>query len=116
VAWRFPLLHTQLSGGVGYGPGHQPHHLTMPGKQRAHYAHDYQRRARAVRQAADTNPLTLCARCGEPARPDDPWDAGHERDGDPTSPLRAEHASCNRSAGATLGNRRRIKLTTTRNW
>lgn len=83
-----------------------------------HRAGSYQRRARLVRQTANANPDTRCWRCGQTLadKPGDTWDAGHIRDGDPTSPLAAEHSSCNRSAGATAGNRRRQGLTPTRNW
>lgn len=49
--------------------------------------------------AANAYPLTKCWRCGELARADDPWQAGHVRDADPTSPLKAEHRSCNAAAG-----------------
>ena len=91
----------------------------MPARNRSHYSGDYQRRARAVRQAAYADPTTRCWRCGRTlvehgatAR----WDAGHVRDGDPLSPLAAEASSCNRSAGAAAGNRRRRGLETTRQW
>lgn len=70
--------------------------------QRNHYRGAYKRKARAVRQTAHRNPDTLCWRCGKPAKPGDPWQAGHIRDGDPTSPLAPEHASCNAAAGATV--------------
>ena len=83
------------------------------------YGGDYQRRAAAIRRTAYLNPDTPCGRCGltlAEHKPGDTWDAGHTRDGDPTSPLRPEAASCNRSAGATLGNRRRQGLEPTRNW
>lgn len=35
------------------------------------------------------------------------WDAGHIIDGDSSGGYHPEHRHCNRSAGATLGNRRR---------
>lgn len=91
----------------------------MPGRSRAHYSGDYQRRARLVRLAAYADLETRCWRCGRTlaehghkAR----WDAGHIRDGDPTSPLAPEASSCNRSAGATAGNLRRRQLITSREW
>jgi hypothetical protein len=67
---------------------------------------------------AYADPTTLCARCGLTLadKPGDTWDAGHQYDGVPSSPLRPEHSSCNRSAGAALGNRRRIGLRPTRDW
>lgn len=76
----------------------------------------YHRHSAKLRQQWTANPATVCAYCHKPARPGDPWEADHQRPGDPTSPLRAAHQSCNRSAGATLGNKRRIKLTTTTDW
>jgi hypothetical protein len=73
-------------------------------------------RARAVVDAARRNPNATCRRCGQPFQPGQPIDAGHIRSGDPTSPLAPEHATCNRSAGASEGNRRRVNLTTTKTW
>jgi hypothetical protein len=101
----------------------------MAGRFRGHYAGDYKRRAQAVRDAANADPATRCmspvcvagngtlaqhprTRTGE--RPT--WDAGHVRDGDPMSPLQPEVSTCNRSAGARLGNRRRGGLHLTHQW
>lgn len=82
----------------------------MPGKRREHYTGDYQRRAAAVRRAANANPATTCWRCGRTLA-DHPagatWDAGHIVDGNKYSALAPEASSCNRSHGAALGNRRR---------
>jgi hypothetical protein len=89
------------------------------------YRGDYQRRARAVRQAAYLNPHTICqsptckgwgTRTLAEHKAGSKWDAGHVRDSDPTSPLQPEVSGCNRSAGATLGNKMRIGLTPTRVW
>lgn len=91
----------------------------MPGKRRDHYRGDYDRRARSIRAAANADPSTRCWRCGRTLaehKPGDTWDAGHIRDGDPTSPLAPEAASCNRSSGAIDGNRRRQGLKPTRQW
>jgi hypothetical protein len=93
----------------------------VPGRNRSHYSGDYQLRARAVRAAAYANPDTRCWRCGKTLVEHGPgvrWDAGHVRDGDPTSPLAPEASSCNRSAGAALGNVRRArrKVNPTRQW
>jgi hypothetical protein len=66
---------------------------------RRHYAGNYRVRARAVRVLAEMRPDTRCWRCGGLARDDDPWQAGHVVDGDPRSPLRPEHESCNKRAG-----------------
>ncbi|MGL5851640.1 MAG: hypothetical protein ACRCZD_12750 [Phycicoccus sp.] len=56
--------------------------------------------------------LVSCARCHEPINPGQPWDMGHVVDvingGDPLHML-PEHASCNRSAGGRVGNRRRAR-------
>ncbi len=71
----------------------------MPARNRAHYRGSYQRRAKAVREAAKADPTTRCWRCGRLALPDDPWQAGHVIDADPSSPLAPEHQSCNARAG-----------------
>lgn len=63
--------------------------------KRLHYKGDYQRRAREVRQTA-----VLCALCGDGVRPDDPMTADHITPGDPLSPLRAAHRSCNSARGS----------------
>ena len=65
-----------------------------------HHRGSFHVRARKVRDAANADPEVRCWRCGGLARAGDPWTAGHVRDGDPSSPLAAEHASCNYSAGA----------------
>ena len=91
----------------------------MPGRNRSHYSGDYVRRARAVRLAANADPDCRCWRCGRTLAEHGPratWDAGHVRDGDPLSPLLPEASSCNRSAGAAAGNRRRRGLETSREW
>lgn len=82
----------------------------MSGVKAAHHRGNYQTRAARVRAAANADPTTRCWRCDGLTRPDDPWTAGHIVDSHPDSPLAAEHASCNYSAGATLGNRRRQGL------
>ena len=81
----------------------------------AHYRGSYHVRSRAVRQAAYANPDTRCWRCGltlaecrphrngKPAR----WTAGHVLDSNPNSPLLPECSPCNKSAGASYGNRLR---------
>lgn len=80
-----------------------------------HHSGDYQRRAAAVRAAANRDPATVCWRCrltlaqhephpnGKPAT----WTAGHVIDSDPSSPLMPEASTCNYSAGASAGNTRR---------
>lgn len=91
----------------------------MPGRNRSHYSGDYVRRARAVRLAAYADPNCRCWRCGltlDQHKAGTTWDAGHVRDGDLLSPLLPEASSCNRSAGAAAGNRRRRGLETSRQW
>lgn len=79
------------------------------------YRGSYHVDSRRVREAAYADPTTRCWRCGatlamhaphrngKPAR----WTAGHLRDSDPMSPLLPEASTCNKSAGATYGNRLR---------
>lgn len=98
----------------------------MPSLSQAHYRGSYARRAKAVRDAANANPATRCRRCGRtleqhpPHRNGTPatWDAGHIHDGQIDGPLAPEASTCNRTAGATLGNQRRQarKMRTTRDW
>jgi hypothetical protein len=55
-----------------------------------------------------------CYRCGHPIQPGTPWDLGHTTDRtDHTGP---EHRHCNRSEGATRGNRMRTPPTTPQTW
>lgn len=67
--------------------------------RRVHYHGDYRSRATEIVRAANNDPATVCWRCGQPARPLDPWQAGHLIDSHPDSPLAAEHRSCNARAG-----------------
>ena len=50
-----------------------------------------------------------CIRCGRDVDPEDNWDVDHvpALAIDPDAPAYPAHQSCNRSAGATLGNRMR---------
>jgi hypothetical protein len=79
-----------------------PHHRTP----------DYVRRAAHIRAHAITHPNTRCWRCGHTideirqAHPRARWQAGHLRDGDPTSPLAPECSVCNQRNGGQLGNAR----------
>jgi hypothetical protein len=81
----------------------------------AHHRGSYAARARKLRAAANADPLTRCWRCGRTLAevPGSTWDAGHYLD-NPNGELYAEHSTCNRSAGATLGNQRRTQGTTRR--
>ena len=93
----------------------------MPANAKAHRRGSYQTDAARVRAMAYANPDTVCGRCGLTldARPGDTWDAGHINSGQVGGPLRPEHSSCNRSAGATEGNQRRKVggvLRTSRDW
>jgi len=83
---------------------------------REHYRGTYQQRARRLRDLANADPLTRCRRCGQLARKDDPWQAGHVIDGDPSSPLAAEHRSCNVKAGNAQTHAQRQKPKTSRRW
>jgi hypothetical protein len=65
--------------------------------KRQHYGGDYRKRAKAVRDAA-----THCWLCGEPARPNDPWQADHVIAGEIESPLLPAHRSGNIRKGKTL--------------
>lgn len=67
----------------------------------------------AVRTAWADGVVVTCPRCGEAISPGQAWDVGHRVDivEDPTqiwnaAGLRAEHARCNRAAGAELTNSR----------
>ena len=74
---------------------------------RAHHQGTYAKRAAAIRNAANTNPDTVCWRCGRGAIEGDPWQAGHTTPGEVNGELKAEHRSCNASHGATHGNQMR---------
>lgn len=81
----------------------------------AHYRGTYHVAAQRVRATAYADPTTRCWRCGRtldqhaPHKTGRPatWTAGHIIDSDPTSPLAPEASTCNKSAGATYGNRLR---------
>lgn len=82
-----------------------PHHRTR----------QYIQASAAIRAAAYSQPDTRCWRCGRTLA-DHPrtktgkpptWEAGHLHDGQTSSPLLPEVKSCNASAGASMGNRRR---------
>ncbi len=72
------LQTTRRQGGRGYGPG-------------------WKQRAALVRATA-----TLCHICGQPARPNDPWQADHiipVQHGGTNGPVAAAHRSCNIAKG-----------------
>jgi len=62
--------------------------------RRTHYKGDYKKLAAQVRANA-----YQCWICGGVGKPDDPWQADHLIPGDPNSPLRAAHRSCNARRG-----------------
>jgi hypothetical protein len=68
-------------------------------------------RVRLALAPAVASGTVLCPRCGDPIRPDEPWDVGHvlalAEGGHPAGPRRPEHAACNRRAGAQMVNARR---------
>lgn len=74
--------------------------------------------SRITRLRAHWSPIVAtgtvsCRRCGDPIRPDQAWDLGHDHDlilgGNPNGRMWPEHAGENRSAGATLGNQLRAR-------
>jgi hypothetical protein len=80
-----------------------------------HHSGSYQTQARQVRNQAYANPLTRCWQCHRTqAEHGRRWEAGHINDGQVGGALAPECEQCNRSRGATLGNRRRGGLRTTR--
>jgi len=89
------------------------------GHKAAHHRGAHTRLARQARARYNADPNTLCARCHQPARIGDPWQAGHKLDGIVATSLadyQPEHQSCNTSAGARLGNQRRAGNDPTLNW
>ena len=72
----------------------------------AHYAGRFAVKAKGVRRRAYADPTTRCRRCGltleerRVTHPAETWDAGHVTAGQVNGELVAEHASCNRAAGA----------------
>ena len=100
------LQHTiYLQYSVGVGLRRLEESMTS-NRHRPHYHGRYYQLSKAVRQAAYANPLTLCWRCQKTyaqglelyGREGAAWQAGHLVDGQPRSPLVAEHAHCNQSA------------------
>jgi len=87
----------------------------MPAKSKAHYGGSYQAQAAAIRQAARIFE-PVCPRCGEKITRDQAVDAGHVNGGQIGGQLRAEHATCNRRAGAIVANQRRRQGRTSRDW
>ena len=80
-----------------------------------------ERMRRAILAAERGGQPLLCPRCDQPILTSDAFDAGHtvEVDAVATSVAdRPEHASCNRSAGATYGNEKRAGKVrkTSREW
>jgi len=67
------------------------------GRVRPHYAGDYRKRAKVVRESP--GPCWICK--DETLRPGDIWTADHLIPGDPASPLAKAHRSCNSARGAT---------------
>jgi hypothetical protein len=93
----------------------------MPARDRQHYTGSYDLRAKRVRDAAYSDPLTRCWRCGKTLAevqrtdPDVRWHAGHTVDGSSAHPLAPEHSTCNTSAGGKLGSKKRW-LNPSRRW
>lgn len=59
------------------------------------------RRERGAYELAVRQGRVTCWRCGQPIRPTDEWDLGHD-DTDRNRYRGPEHAACNRSAAAKL--------------
>lgn len=91
----------------------------MGKRKGAHHRGPHQRLSAQARARYNADPNTLCARCHQPARHGDPWQAGHRHDGVPATSLadyQPEHTSCNAAAGARLGNQRRKGNDPRLNW
>jgi hypothetical protein len=82
---KHPRASRAATAGRGYGAAHR--------KRRAQWAKRV--------AAGDVN----CARCGQPIRPDEPWDLDHTPDR--TGYLGPSHARCNRATMAHRPPRRR---------
>ncbi|MEM9521572.1 MAG: hypothetical protein AAGA37_19840 [Actinomycetota bacterium] len=91
-----------------------------------HHRGAHQRLSAAARAAYNANPATVCARCGltrtqgiqRYGRRAGQWQAGHRIDGHIATSVadyQPEHAHCNASAGAALGNRQRTPVNS-REW
>lgn len=79
----------------------------MPGYGNTHargYGQAHQRERARWRPLVAAGRVT-CARCGAAIQPGQPWDLGH--DDSRTMWVGPEHRRCNRSDGATRGNRMR---------
>ena len=82
-----------------------------------HYAGTYQRRAKALRDAANADPSTTCWRCGRTqSQHGQPWQAGHLNDGEVDGALAAECRGCNAKAGGKHGAALRDGFRRTRDW
>lgn len=86
-----------------YGSGSSRPHLASAAARG--YDYEHVKLGRAARAALV--PGTPCPRCGEPMTPDQALDLDHTDDRQ--GYLGLSHASCNRSHGATLGNRMRAR-------
>ena len=77
-----------------------------------HADREFRRVSPIIRAAANANPATRCRRCGltlaerRRTHPNATWDCGHP-DRDIDTGYAAECSHCNRSHGATVGNRNR---------
>lgn len=96
-------------------PAHRYAHPTHRPPKAPHYTPaELRQRAQLLAHPPCGQP---CPRCGQPMHPHQRLDTGHIIDralGGAGMGFRWEHAHCGRSAGATLGNRLRLGLGTTR--
>ena len=92
----------------------------MANTKAPHHKGPHQRIQQQLKRWADRNPDARCATCANTLDKCGPrrdglnrngtpctWDAGHVIDGDPLGGYQLECSFCNRSRGATAGNRKR---------
>ncbi len=99
----------------------------------AHHRGPYKLRAKALRAAANSQDALAamglaawvrCWRCDRTLAEHPPhktgqhprWTAGHQRDGDPRSPLLPEASTCNYAAGGARQHQLARRVSTSRRW
>lgn len=82
-----------------YCPRHRRDRDRARGSSHARgYGRGHQAKRRDLEPLIATGTVN-CARCGQPIRPDEPWDLGHD-DHDRSRHVGPEHARCNRATRA----------------